>query len=182
MNPFLTLSRYTLLLLCGAALGLSACKKDASADADDSTTGDGIVTWTHNGVTYTDTFSAGAVVDPGDKIFILAASKDRNNALSIPLLGINTKGVGVYDLRRGSILDDFSIGSITLNGTTPQGVIYSTLYGPSATNGTVTVTQFDKANQKLSGTFSFTAGATPSSGATGTQTVTNGSFSIHKFR
>jgi hypothetical protein len=180
MKPLPSLTRYALLLLCAATLGLSSCKKDA-ADDDATPSGDGVVTWTHNGVTYTDTFSAGAVVDPGDKIFILAASKDRNNALSIPLRGINAKGVGVYDLRQGSILDDYSIAYITLNGTTPQGVIYSTLYGPNPSNGTVTVTQYDKNAQKISGTFSFTAGVSASSGNTGTQTVTNGSFNITKF-
>jgi hypothetical protein len=172
----------SVLLLSSLLFTSTSCKKDSSDDNAAPATGDGTVTWTHNGTTYTDTFSAGAVVDLGDKIFIIAASKDRNNALSIPLLGINAKGPGVYDLRKGSALDDYSVGSITLNGTTPQGVIYSTLYGPSASNGTVTVTQYDKNAQKISGTFSFTAGAAPSSGATGTQSVTNGSFSITKFR
>jgi hypothetical protein len=179
MNTPFSLSRYFFLLLAASSVSLTACKKES--DDSDAVSGDGTVTWTHNGTTYTDSFSAGAVVDPGDKLFIIAASKDRNNALSIPLLGINAKGPGVYDLRKGSALDDFSIGSITLNGTTPQGVIYSTLYGPNTSNGTVTVTQYDKNAQKISGTFSFTAGATPSSGATGTQTVTNGSFNITKF-
>lgn len=173
-------SRYFFLLLAVGSASLTACKKNSEDDA--ATVGDGTVTWTHNGTTYTDNFSAGAVVDPGDKIFIIAASKDRNNALSIPLLGIGAKGPGVYDLRKGSALDDYSVGSITLNGTTSQGVIYSTLYGPNASNGTVTVTQYDKNAQKISGTFSFTAGATPNGGGTGTQAVTNGSFSITKFR
>ncbi|MBF9142356.1 DUF6252 family protein [Hymenobacter properus] len=181
MKTLPSLTRYSLLLLCGATLALSACKKDTAGD-DPSPSGDGTVTWTHNGVTYTDNFYAGAIVDPGDKIFIVASSKDRNNVLSIPLLGINAKGKGVYDLRRGSVLDDYSIGSITLNGAdNKSGATYSTLYGPSASNGTVTVTEFDKNAQKLSGTFSFTAGAVPLGNGSGTQSVTNGSFSIHKF-
>ncbi|GAB3587554.1 Riean_0653 family protein [Hymenobacter daeguensis] len=180
MKTLFNLSRTLGLLLAIGSVSLTACKKESDDSA--AATGDGTVTWTHNGTTYTDTFSAGAVVDPGDKLFIIAASKDRNNALSIPLLGISAKGTGVYDLPRGSALNDCSVGSITLNGTTPQGVIYSTLYGPNASNGTVTVTEYDKNAQKISGTFSFTAGAMPNSGATGTQTVTNGSFSIHRFR
>ncbi|MBF9220253.1 DUF6252 family protein [Hymenobacter ruricola] len=174
-------TRYAVLLLCGASLGLSSCKKDSSDD-DATPEGDGIVTWTHNNVTYTDKITAGAVVDPGDKIFILAGSKDLNNVLSIPLLGLSAKGPGVYDLPKGSALNDYSVGSITLNGADGKsGATYTTLYGPNAINGTVTVTEFDKNAQKLSGTFSFTAGATPLGNGSGTQTVTNGSFSIHKF-
>jgi hypothetical protein len=173
---------YAMLLLCGAVFGLSSCKKDSEND-DATPSGDGTVTWTHNGVTYTDNITAGAVVDPGDKIFILAGSKDLNNVLSIPLLGINAKGKGVYDLHKDTPLGDYSVGSITLNGADGKsGATYSTLYGPNASNGTVTVTEFDKNAQKLSGTFFFTGGATPYGNGSGIQTVTNGSFSIHKFR
>jgi hypothetical protein len=181
MKTLSSLTRYSLLLLCGAVLGLSSCKKDSNDD-DAMPEGDGTVTWTHNGVTYTDTYTAGAVVDPGDKIFILAASKDRNNVLSIPLLGINAKGKGVYDLHQDTPLGDYSVGSITLNGAdNKSGATYSTLYGPNTSNGTVTVTEYDKNAQKISGTFFFTGGATPYGNGTGNQTVTNGSFSIHKF-
>ena len=103
--------------------------------------------------------------------------------MSLALEGINAKGVGVYDLRKGSSLDNFPACGITLNGSNvSQGAQYTTLYGPSASNGTLTVTQYDKASQKLSGTFSFTGGAIPYGNGTGTQTVSKGSFSFTRFR
>ncbi|HUJ11108.1 MAG TPA: hypothetical protein VL171_13880, partial [Verrucomicrobiae bacterium] len=78
------------------------------------------------------------------------------------------------------------------------GVLYSSVTGPGtypvvpgsnvyrlganaadylATSGTITFTTYDLANQKLAGTFSFTA---TQSGGSGTVTVSNGSFSTSK--
>jgi hypothetical protein len=88
----------------------------------------------------------------------------------------------VYDLRKGSMLNNLPVGGITLNGSSAQAAQYLSLYGPAASNGNITVTQYDKASQKISGTFTFTAGALPNTSATGTQSVTNGSFSFTKFR
>ncbi|MBF9220252.1 DUF6252 family protein [Hymenobacter ruricola] len=181
MKTFRSVSRYALLLLCGAALSLSSCKKD-SADDSGTSSGDGTVTWTHNGTTYTSTLTASAIVDTGDKIIVTGGSKDNNNIVSLSLLGINAKGAGTYDLRKGSVLDNYPVAALTLNASSGQGTTHNTLYGPNASNGTITVSQFDKAAQKLSGTFSFTAGAVPNTSATGTQNVTSGSFTFTKFR
>ena len=170
-----------LVLLAGLLFSAAGCKKDS--DNPDATTGDGTVTWTHNGTTYTSTVGASAIVDTGDKIIITGGSTDSNNIVSLSLLGINAKGPGVYDLRKGSMLDNFPAAALTLNGSTPsQGTMFYTLYGPNASNGTITVSQYDKTAQKLSGTFTFTAGALPNTAATGTQTVTSGSFSFTTFR
>ncbi|WP_022824291.1 DUF6252 family protein [Hymenobacter norwichensis] len=166
-------------LLCGVLL-LSACGNDKDDD-DAATAGDGTVTWTHNGTTYTSTMYSAAVVDGVSKLLVTGASADLKNTVSLALEGIDTKGANAYDLRKGSVLDNLPSAALTLsNGTT--GTTHNTLYGPSASNGTITVTQYDKAGQKISGTFSFTAGAVPNTSATGTQAVTNGSFSFTKFR
>ncbi|MBC8085497.1 MAG: hypothetical protein H7Z21_20045 [Hymenobacter sp.] len=168
-------------LLCGGLLCLSACGGDDNDD-DGATPGDGTVTWTHNGVTHTSTAQSSAVVDGSDKIIITGSSADRNNILSLSLQGINTKGPSVYELRKGSVVDNLPVGVLTLNGSGGQGTLYNSLYGPAASNGSITVSQYEKTGQKISGTFSFTAGALPNTSATGTQTVTNGSFSFTKFR
>lgn len=168
-------------MLCAGLLSLASCKKDSETDL--ATTGDGTVTWTHNGTTYTSTLRSSAIVDTGDKIIITGSSDDSNNIVSLGLQGINAHGAGAYDLRHGSVLDALPVAGITLNGSnTGQGTIFNTYYAPSASNGNITVTQYDKAAQKISGTFTFTAGALPGTPATGTQNVTNGSFSFTKFR
>jgi len=178
--PF-SFSRYFLLLLAAGSMSLSACKKDSNDSASD--VGDGTVTWTHNGTTYTSKVYSSAIVDTGDKIIITGGSTDNNNILSLSLQGINAKGPGVYELRKGSVLDDLPAGVITLNGSNPsQGTMFNTLYGPATSNGTITVSQYDKTAQKISGTFTFTAGAIPNTTAAGTQNVTSGSFSFTKFR
>jgi hypothetical protein len=177
--PF-SLSRYFFLALAVGSVSLTACKKDSEDSA--ATAGDGTMTWTHNGNTYTSTLYSSAIVDMGGKIILTGSSTDLNNAVSLALEGIDTKGAGVYDLRRGSVLDGLPAGVITLNGTGSQGTVFNTLYGPAASNGSITVTQYDKAGQKLSGTFTFTGGALPNTSASGTQNVTSGSFSFKKFR
>ncbi len=72
-----------------------------------------------------------------------------------------------------------SIGTLTLNSS----ATYNTLFGPSTpSNGTATVSQYDRTGQKVAGTFTFTAGAVNGTGAAGSQNVTNGSFSFTQFR
>ena len=167
-------------LLGLSLLSLSACKKDGETATPSPA--DGTVTWTSNGTTYTSTARSSATVDAGDKIIVAGGSDDSNTIVSLVLFGINAKGVGVYDLRRGSVLDNLPACVITLNASnSAQGRAFNTLYGPAASNGTLTVTQYDKASQKLSGTFSFTAGAIPNTPATGTQAVSSGSFSFTHF-
>lgn len=160
---------------------LGACKKDSPDSA--AAAADGTVTWTHNGTTYTSTARSSAIADTGDKIIVTGGSDDSNNVVSLSLLGINTKGAGVYQLYKGSVLDNFPAAGLTLNGSNPsQGTIFNTLYGQAASNGTITVSEYNKASQRLSGTFTFTAGAVPNTSAAGYRTVTNGSFSFTKFR
>ena len=179
MDSFRYFFRSVAPLLCSVLL-LSACGNDKDDD-DAATAGDGTVTWTHNGTTYTSTVYSAAVVDGTNKLIVSGSSADLKNTVSLALEGIGTKGAATYDLRKGSVLDNFPSAGITLsNGTT--GTTHNSLYGPNASNGTITVTQYDKAGQKISGTFSFTAGAAPNTSATSMQAVTNGSFSFTKFR
>lgn len=178
MRALRNFTRSVAPLLCGMLL-LSACGNDK--DDDNTAAGDGTVTWTHNGQTYTSTTFSSAIVDGTNKLLITGSSADMKNTVSLGLQGIATKGAGTYDLRKGSVVDDLPVGALTLtSGNT--GSTYNSLYGPAASNGTITVTQYDKAGQKISGTFSFTAGAVPNTSATGTQAVTNGSFSFTKFQ
>ncbi|UOG75703.1 DUF6252 family protein [Hymenobacter tibetensis] len=180
MSAFHYFLRSIVPLLGSGLLLLSACGDDKD-DNDAPATGDGTVTWTHNGTTYTSTVYSVAVVDGADKIIVSGSSADMKNTVSLGLQGIGTKGAATYDLRKGSVLDNLPVGALTLTaGTT--GVTYNSLYGPAVSNGTITVTQYDKAGQKISGTFSFTAGAMPNTSATGSQSVTSGSFSFTKFR
>ena len=181
MKALRNLSRYFLPLLYGGLLTLTACSDDD--DDNSSIPSDGTVTWTHNGQTYTSTNYSVAIVDGTSKIIINGSSADQKNTVSLALEGINTKGAAVYDLRKSSVLDNLPAGGLTLTTSTgTTGTTYNTLYGPAASNGTITVTQYDKAGQKISGTFNFTGGATPFSTGSGNQVVTNGSFSFTKFR
>ncbi|MCR5887254.1 hypothetical protein LRS06_05565 [Hymenobacter sp. J193] len=167
-----------LLLLTCAFLLLTGCGKDDENEAQPA--GDGTVTWTHGGTTYTSTINSSAFVQGADEMLLTGGSADLNNIVSLRLMGIATKGKGVYELKKGSALDDYSSANILIGGST--GKSYSTLYLGSAVNGTITVTEYDKGGQKLAGTFSFTAGAIPNTSSTGTQSVTNGSFSFTRFR
>lgn len=171
-----TLAPLTSALLLTAAL-LAGCGKDQDKDA---APGDGTVTWTNNGKTYSSTTYSSAIVDGADKLIITGAPADQSNNVSLTLVGLSSRGPGVYELKRGSVLDNHSVAGILVGGSAGQQFV--TLYAPTAVNGSVTVTRYDRAAQQLEGTFSYTAGALPNSGASGTQTVTNGSFSFSRLR
>jgi hypothetical protein len=173
-TPRLASAGLILGLLSTALLG--ACGKDN--DDDDPGAGDGTVTWTHNGQTYTSTLYSSAIIDSDTSLLVTGSSADMQNTVSLRLKRIYRTGAGVYDLKRGSMLNNYSVGGLTL-GSSAQ---YLTLYGPSPSNGTVTVSQYDRNAQKVSGSFSFTGGALPNSAASGTQNVTNGSFTFTRFR
>ena len=112
------------LLLFSLLIAAAACKKDSESAAP---TADGTVTWTHNGTTYTSTVRWSAIVDTGDKIIVTGGSADNNNILPLSLQGINARGAGAYDLRRGSGLDTLPAGALTLNGGSGSGSTYNTL-------------------------------------------------------
>lgn len=166
--------------LLTAAL-LAGCGKDKDKDA--SPDYDGTVTWTHNGQTYTSKAYASAIVDSPIKLIITAAPDgDNSKVVSLVLYNLDTKGAASYDLARTSTTsNEQSLAALTLSGGNGQGAMYNTLNGPAASNGTITVTKYDKAGQKIEGTFSFVGGPVAYTTASGTQAVTNGSFSFRKF-
>ncbi|MBG8554120.1 hypothetical protein FY528_16810 [Hymenobacter lutimineralis] len=171
-----------LLLACSFLL-LSGCGKDDEEDAAPDS--DGTVTWTRNGKTITSTIYSGAFYDDNmyvkDVMKISASQNINEETLSLAIDGLDAKGVGTYELKKSSAQDDGSVGAIVVgNGQT--GALYNTLSASGSVNGTIKVTAYDKATQKLEGTFSFTAGAVPFGNGTGTQTITNGTFSFHRFR
>lgn len=183
MKPLAFLSRRAAAGLLAAVLTstLPGCGNDKDGD-DQPAAGDGTVTWTHSGKTYTSTAYSSAIVDSPTKLIITAGSQDQNNIVSLVLMNLDTNGAGTYELKKGSVLNDYSCAALTLDGTSNAGRMFNTLYAASAVNGSITVTRYDKTAQKLEGTFSYTAGATPNTGATGTQAVTNGTFAFTRFR
>lgn len=166
------------LLLSVLATAACACSKDDDAAADPLASGDGTVTWTHNGTTYTSKAYSSAIADSDTSLLITGGSADMKNVVSLRLKKISKLGAATYDLKKGSALNYYSVGGITLNSATQ----FITLYGPNPSNGSIVVTQYDQAAQKIAGTFSFTGGALPNSGSAGTESVTNGSFSFTRFR
>jgi hypothetical protein len=175
--PLLRIPAVALLL---PALLLSSCgKKD---DGPQAATPDGTVTWTVNGQTYSSSALAAAPVGPGDNIGVVGTTDDKATTVMLSLPGIDAKGAGTYSLvvpSSGNSLPPSALLGMYTNQ--PQAAQYSTTVGPGATNGVVTVTQYDKANQKLSGTFSFTA-KNSIGFPTGVQTATNGTFSFTRFK
>ncbi|UOQ54848.1 DUF6252 family protein [Hymenobacter cellulosivorans] len=177
MLPFPKRLYKSALLLAVLATAACACSKEDAA-ADPTAEGDGTITWTHNGTTYTSKAYSSAIVDSDTSLLITGSSADMKNAVSLRLKKIYKLGATTYDLKKGSVLNNYPAAGLTLNSATQ----YLTLYGPGASNGSVVVTQYDRAGQKITGTFSFTGGAVPNSGSTGTQSVTDGSFSFTRFR
>lgn len=171
---------YLLSLLTLAACS-SATSPTAPADAGasaDAATGD-FMTWTQNGQTYHATDVAayrypqlkitafnGAVRHEG------VSSSERTVTLSLPTTLLKA---GTYSLTKSTGPDATGIPSgqllLAVPDALPRG--YSTLAGPAAANGTLTLTECDLQAQHVAGTFSFTAKAFE---GTGNQVITTGSF------
>lgn len=165
-----------------AMLSLNGCGgKDSEPSPADY---DGTVTWTRNGKTMTSTIYSGAFYEKNSTlpavIKIIASQNTSEETVGLLIDDIDTKGVGTYELRKGSLLDYGSAGSVLVGGS--GGVMYDSRYAANTVNGTIKVTAYDKAAQKLEGTFSFTGSPAPSSGKTGSQSVTNGTFSFKHFQ
>ena len=173
--------RPALALLAAGLLLATGCSKNDDDNGGGTPSYDGTVTWTYDGQTFTSTTYSSAIVDPGDRI-VITGSSDLNTVVSLSLQGINAKGVGTYPLAKSTTLDPVPTAGLTVDAkSSAGGRLYSTDFSGGTSNGSIVVTQYDKAAQKLAGTFSFTAGPYASQG-TGTVTVTNGSFSFTKFR
>lgn len=150
-------------IVSGAALLLmivfSSCKKEKTTDP--LTTQNTSVTAKVDGVRFqsNDALATQAV---DSHIFMLIATDDKGNSIAIS--GNNMAGT------HSSATDAGTDGIYTSND---GGVYLTANTGGSAS---YTITKYDLATKKMSGTFSFTAPATGGSNATGTKTITEGSF------
>lgn len=137
----------------------SSCKKETTTNPDPAKNTS--VTAKVDGVRFQSN-DALATQPVDSHIFTLIANDDKGNSIAIS--GNNTAGT------HSSANDGDTDGIYT---TSDGGVYLTANTGGSAT---FTITKYDLTTKKMSGTFSFTAPATGGSNATGTKTVTEGSF------
>ena len=127
------------------------------------------VSATLNGSAYNAADATGAYLPSNGILTVVGANNTRS--LTISLSGVSASGVGTYPLSTAS--PSRSIGVSIINGTQVVGVYHSNVAGSS---GSVTITSLTAA--RIKGTFSAVLGASAGSGATGTMTMTNGTFDI----
>ena len=168
-----------LLLGLLAASALAACSK--KEDATSPTSGD-FMDFTYNGKAYHSVLYASAIEDSDTSLVFSGSSDDLNTVVTMKVPRIYKQGAKVYSFSKTSAipLDPLPVAALTLDGKTSNGKQYSTLNGPSATNGSIAIGSYDRAGQKVAGTFSFTAGPVYG-GAGSTQAVTGGKFSFTVF-
>lgn len=114
-----------------------------------------------------------AKVNGVDWVAALPASAYNLGEISLMGASMDGQGIGMY-------AEDTKI---TQPGTYTVRAVYSvvpqdSMFGPTwgSPTGIMTITKLDTVAKKVSGTFSFTAEAEPTSGASGTRTITNGFF------
>ena len=142
-------------------IGFSACKKeDKPLDPGTVVNQNNQLSAKIDGATFK-TKEVTAVADMDTHTFLLTASDDQENSVSI---------TGPAEVGNFSSTTNEEAGGFYINKD--GGVWLSTIGDGSAT---ITITKFDASSKKMSGTFTFTA---PASGApaTGNKTITNGSF------
>src|SRR5688572_8173889 len=120
-----------------------------------------------NGVSW-NSIIHGATMDMGD-LTITGTVPNLTGSTELIVLNImNVTGPGTFTGPSNAV----GVFTSTALGGSPSTWVSG---GPTG-NCTVTITNFDTANKKVSGTFSFTGFADPTSSATGTKTITNGTF------
>lgn len=151
-------------ILSSALLGLivifSACKKDKDSTDPIVNPTSAALTAKVDGVNF-QSKDAGAVSSIDSHSFFLSATDAQDNSISLT----GPAAVGTYT---GATNDETS--GIYIN---KDGALWMSSMGDGTV--TITITKYDVSSKKMSGTFSFTAPAAGSN-ATGTKTVTNGSF------
>jgi len=144
------------------------------------------MTWTQNGTTYQAAYVSAYTYQTLPQISVNGgvAAAGQTTAERVLSLGIpNTiTGPGTYQLPQSS-------SSVT---TIPNGGLlwpdngsprsYNTIYGPAATNGTITLTEYDRAAGRMVGTFQFTAKSPDASSTPQTVTIAAGSFRLTKLQ
>jgi hypothetical protein len=150
-------------IISGALLALvlvfSACKKDNSSTDPVIRPTNGNVTAKIDGVTFQST-NAGALASNDSHSFLLSATDAQDNSISLT----GPTALGTYTDVTNDETSGFYISK--------DGALWMSSMGGTVT---LTITKYDVNSKKMSGTFTFTAPAAGSD-ATGTKTVTNGSF------
>ncbi len=171
-----------LLLLVASALSLSACSKDKKEDPQPTASSNGEIQYAYGGTTYTisTVTEVSALLSTASNNLVITASPAGQPGVSISLLNLTAPGTRSF--QKGTVLDNRTAVAQITRYDSPASVkpAFSTLYGPGATNGSITISDYDPATGYISGSFSFTGGPVSGSGATGTAVVTNGSFKFTK--
>lgn len=137
----------------------SSCKKDPVVP-DGQDTADKKTAAMINGTSFS-SVSTVAVANVSDNAFVLTAKDKDDNSIMIT----GPTETGTFNNANGNGVSGSFIDS--------QGAVWMSSFGG---NVTLTITKFDKTAKKISGNFSFTATAVETSSATGTKTVTGGTF------
>lgn len=96
-----------------------------------------------------------------------------DNTLGITATDANDNTISIYaPAREGSFTDKDNAGGDYID---KDGKLWMSTFNGS-TSTTITITKYNASTKKVSGTFSFTAEAVGTSNATGTKTITNGTF------
>jgi hypothetical protein len=145
--------------LTAVVLITTACKKN-NGDTPGSTSGSQLAAKV-DGVDFKSS-DVVAIVNNAEGSFLFTAKDSHENSISIS--GPNRTGTFTAQ-------NDNITGGIYTNSA---GAIWMSTM--DAGDASITITKYDASAKKMSGTFTFTAPAIGTSGATGTKTVTNGSF------
>ena len=141
-------------------IGFSACKKDDKPQDPGTVIQNNQLSVKVDGAAFK-TKQVTAVADMDTHTFLITASDDQDNSVNI---------TGPAEVGTFSSTTNDDAGGFFIN---KDGGLWLSSIGDGT--ATITITKFDASSKKMSGTFSFTA---PASGdpATGTKSVTNGSF------
>ena len=171
----------TLLLTAALLLALgTGCSKDSKEDPQPAASASaGEVTYTYLGATYTitDAREVSAIYETCSNRLFITATPAGKPGVTFGLMAV-VASVNAQPFLRGTTADACPlIAELTrYDAAATTKPIFSSLYAPATTNGQITITEYDLAAGKLSGTFSFTGGAVAHTGATGTAAVAGGTF------
>ena len=141
----------------------SSCKKPS--EIINTPSGNNKTTASVEGKAFT-AASITAIANENNSTFLLTATDKDNNSIMIS----GPAQTGSFTDANGNATQGSYIDS--------NGALWMSSFGG---NVTITVTKFDRTTRKMSGTFSFTGGAVETSQATGTRSVTGGTFTDVSF-
>jgi hypothetical protein len=152
-------SRIISSALLALVVVFSACKKDKDSTDPIVNPTNAALTAKVDGVNF-QSKDAGALASNDSHTFLLSATDEQDNSISLT----GPTSTGTFTGTTNEETSGFYISK--------DGKLWMSSMGGTVT---LTITKYDVNSKKMSGTFSFTAPAAGSD-ATGTKTVTNGSF------